>query len=70
MLTLIDLIRIIITLIGVLSVCILAIVLAFSIADAKPLVQCRSSISGKIVPTMYARAHPDTTYCAARKRKP
>ena len=29
--------------------------------------QCRSSISGKMVSMKYAKAHPNTTQCAARK---
>lgn len=42
-------------------------VLSISTADAKVRVQCRSSITGKMVPTQYAKAHPNTTQCAARK---
>jgi len=67
LLTLVDLMKVIITVIGVLTVCVLAFVLACAVADARPLVQCRSSMTGKIVPTMYARAHPRTTHCAKRK---
>jgi hypothetical protein len=41
--------------------------LAMSSAEAKVKYQCRSSITGKVVPTQYAKAHPDTTQCSKRK---
>ena len=41
-----------------------ALVLVWIIAEATTSGQCRSSISGKIASSSYARFHPNTTRCA------
>lgn len=67
MLSLSDFIKVMVTVIGTLSVCVLAIMVACSVSHAKPQPQCKSSVTGEFVSAKYAKRHPRTTQCAERK---